>query len=95
MERGTKEMKPKYKIVEVEWLDAQSGFGNAQYVEDLCLVDLKPENMRYSFSVGYLLHNDKDKIILGFMLFGEDMVKHNQMIPKTLIKKMRYLKCRQ
>ena len=28
-------VKPKYKIVEIEWLDAQSGFGDAEYVEDL------------------------------------------------------------
>ena len=82
----------KYKVIEVEWLDAQSGFGNAQYVEDLCLVDLKPENMQYTHSVGYLLYEDKNKIVLGFMLFGEDMVKHNQMIPKSLIKKRRVLR---
>ncbi len=82
----------KYKVVEIEWLDAQSGFGNAQYVDDLCLVDLKPENMCYTFSVGYLLYEDKQKVILGFMLFGEDMVKHNQMIPKSLIKKRRVLR---
>ena len=82
----------KYKIVEVEWLDAQSGFGNAQYVEDLVLFDLKPENLTNTYSVGYLLHKDKDKIVLGFMLFGDDMVKHNQMIPRSLIRKMRYLK---
>ena len=84
--------KPKYKVIEVEWLDAQSGFGNAQYVEDLCLVELNPKNMNYTFSVGYLLHEDKEKIILGFMLFGNDMVKHNQMIPKSLIKRRRILK---
>jgi len=79
----------KNKIVEVEWLDAQSGFGNAQYVDDLVLVDLK--ELTYSHSVGYLLYEDKHKIVLGFMLFGDDMVKHNQMIPKSLIKKRRYL----
>ena len=85
-------MNPKYKVIEIEWLDAQSGFGNAQYVDDLVLQELKPENMRYSFSVGYLLYEDKQKIVLGFMLFGEDMVKHNQMIPKSLIKRRRFLK---
>ena len=84
--------KPKYKIVEVEWLDAQSGFGNAQYVEDLVLQELDITKIQWTFSVGYLLHKDKDKILLGFMLFGEDMVKHNQMIPRSLIKKIKYLK---
>ncbi len=79
--------RPKYKIVEVEWLDAQSGFGNAQYVEEL--THEKPE---HTFSIGYLLYECKDHIILGFMLFGEDMVKHNQLIPRGIIKKIRRVK---
>ena len=78
-------MKPKYKLVEVEWLDAQSYFGNAQYIEEL-----KEEKPLHSFSVGYLLHECKGHIVLGFMLFGEDMVKHNQLIPRGMIKKIRY-----
>ena len=85
-------IKSKYKIIEVEWLDAQSGFGNAQYVDDLILNELNPKEMSYTFSVGYLLHEDKNIIVLGFMLFGDDMVKHNQMIPKCLIKNRRVLK---
>ncbi len=78
---------PKYKIVEVEWLDAQSGFGVAQYVDEL-----KHEKPQHTFSIGYLLYECKEHIVLGFMLFGEDMVKHNQLIPRGMIKKMRYLK---
>ena len=81
-----KDMLNHYCKVEIEWLDAQSGFGNAQYVEDL--IQEKPQ---HSFSVGYLLHEHKDYIILGFMLFGEDMVKHNQLIPRGMVKKVRYL----
>jgi len=80
--------KPKYKIVEVEWMDAQSGFGNAELVEDL-IKDFKPTT---TFSVGYLLHDCKEYIILGFMLFGEEMVKHNQLIPRGMIKKIIKLK---
>jgi len=79
--------KPRYKKVEVEWFDAQSGFGNAQYVEELT-----QERPLHSFSVGYLLYECKEHIVLGFMLFGEDMVKHNQLIPKGMIKKMRQMK---
>lgn len=78
----------KYKIVEVEWLDAQSGFGQAQFIEEL----VEHEEPIHTFSVGYLLHQCKDYIILGFMLFGEDMVKHNQLIPRGMIKKIRRLK---
>ena len=79
--------RPKYPVVEIEWLDAQSGFGNARYVDDL-IEQGKPQ---HSFSVGYLLYECKDHIILGFMLFGEDMVKHNQLIPRGMVKKIRYL----
>jgi len=80
-------MKPKYKIVEVEWFDAQSGFGQAEFVDDL-IKQCKP---LHTFSVGYLLNENKDGVLLGFMLFGEDMVKHNQLIPKGMIKKIKVI----
>lgn len=77
----------KYQRVEVEWIDAQSGFGQAQLIEELINTELVS-----TYSTGYLLHEDKEKIILGFMLFGEDMVKHDQIIPKGMIKKITKLK---
>lgn len=80
--------KPKYKIVEVEWFDAQSGFGQAEFIDEAV------KNMRpiHTFSIGYLLNEDKESVLLGFMLFGNEMVKHNQLIPKGMIKKVRSLK---
>lgn len=80
--------KPKYKKVEVEWFDAQSGFGQAEFIDDL-IVQCKPF---HTFSVGYLLNESKDSVLLGFMLFGDKMCKHNQLIPKGMIKKIRELK---
>jgi len=78
----------KNKIVEVEWFDAQSGFSSP-----LNLEELEREEPIHSFSVGYLLKEDKDKIILGFMMFGnEGMFKHWQLIPKGMIKNIRSLK---
>lgn len=77
-------MRPEYKAVEVEWLDAQTGFGQAMMVDEL-----KNEKPLHSFSIGYLLYECSEYIILGFMLFGEDMVKHNQLIPRGMIKKIR------
>ena len=77
----------KYKIVEVEWVDAQSGFGQAEYIEDV----ISNCNLVTTFSAGYLLHEDKEKVILGFMLFSDEMVKHKQMIPKGMIKKIKIL----
>ena len=78
---------PKYDLVEVEWLDAQSGFGVAETIEDL-IEFYKP---LHSFSTGYLIYDCKDYIILAFMLFGDDMVKHNQLIPKGMIKSIKKL----
>ncbi|HEC65040.1 MAG TPA: hypothetical protein ENI23_07095 [bacterium] len=80
-------MNPEYKIVEVEWFDAQSGFGQAEFIADL-IEQCKPI---HTFSVGYLINENKEGVLLGFMLFGNDMIKHNQLIPKGMIVKMRVL----
>ena len=77
--------KLKYKIVEVEWLDAQSGFSIPLTIEEL-----EGEKPIHTLSVGYLLKEDDEKVILGFMMFGDEgMFKHWQLIPKGMIKKMR------
>ncbi len=74
----------KYDIVEVEWLDAQSGFGSP-----LSLEELEKEKPLHTFSVGYLLKEDQEKVTLGFMMFGEDeFFKHWQLIPRGMIKKI-------
>lgn len=84
-------MKANYKIYEVIWFDAQTHSG---YAEDIG--ELDEWNPCLSKSVGYLLHEDKEKIILGFMIFqdneGLNLVKHCQMIPKGMIKNKRLLK---
>lgn len=77
----------KYKIVEVKWFDAQSHMGYAEEIGDVS----KWEPI-ITYSCGYLLHQDKEKIVLGFMLFGEDGVKHCQLIPRGMIKKIREIK---
>lgn len=74
-----------YKIVEVEWIDAQSGFSIP-----LTIDELEIEEPVHTFSTGYLIKEDKEKVILGFMMFGDDgMFKHWQLIPKGMIKKMK------
>jgi len=84
-------MGKKYKIVEIEWFDAQTYSGYAEDIGKLgewipCLTS----------SVGYLLHEDKEKVILGFMIFQDDAeinaVKHCQMIPRGMIKKTNIIK---
>ena len=82
-----KENMDKHKIVEVEWFDAQSGFSSPLTIEEL-----ETEEMPHTFSVGYLIKEDKERIILGFMMFGEDMCKHWQLIPRGMIKKINVIK---
>ncbi len=79
--------KKKYKIVEVEWLDAQSGFSSPLTIEEL-----EREEPLITFSVGYLLKEDEEKVILGFMMFGDEgMFKHWQLIPRGMIKNIQTL----
>lgn len=76
-----------YEIVKVEWLDAQSGFSSP-----LTLEEIEREEPLHTFSVGYLLKEDKEKVILGFMMFGDEgMFKHWQLIPKGMIKSIKKL----
>jgi len=71
------------KIVEVEWEDAQSS------TESFTIDELKEMETLKTKSCGYLVHQDKDKIVLGFMVFGDEMVKHHQVIPKKMVIKIR------
>ncbi len=76
------------EIVKVEWLDAQSGFSSPLTIEEL-----ESEEPIITSSVGYLLKEDEKKIILGFMMFGDEgMFKHWQLIPKGMVKKITKLK---
>jgi len=73
-----------YDLVEVEWLDAQSGFHSPITIEEL-----ESEKPAHTKSIGYLVKEDKEKVILGFMLFGDEgMFKHWQLIPQGMIKKI-------
>jgi len=81
----------KYKIVEVKWIDAQSS------LDSITLSELSKSKLAITNSCGYLIHEDKEKIILGFMLFGvnwegEDLIKHYQIIPKGMIKSIKQIK---
>lgn len=74
------------KRVEVEWIDAQSSL-ESRYIDEL-----KDEQPLVTKSCGYLVNKDKDKIILAFMVFGENLIKHWQIIPRGMVKKIRELK---
>ncbi len=77
----------KTKIVEVKWFDAQS----STEVWDIEELENKLEPM-ISKSVGYLLIEKKDYIILGFTKFGNGLLKHHQCIPRGMIKKIKVIR---
>lgn len=74
------------KIVEIEWFDAQSSMESWSIEE---LAEAKPV---HTYSVGYLIHEFKDRIILGFMDFGNGFIKHHQCIPTGMIKKIKIIR---
>lgn len=79
----------KYKIVLVEWFDAQSS------LDSFTIDDIK-NNFKpiYTRSVGYLVEYNRDYIILVFTDFGDGIFKHVQCIPKAMIKQIKVLKVR-
>lgn len=90
-ERVINMAKKDYKVIEIEWFDAQTHSG---YAEDIG--KLEEWNPCLTKSIGYLLHEDKEKVILGFMIFQDEQeinsVKHCQMIPRGMIKKITKLR---
>ena len=76
----------KYERVEVWWLDAQHG---TSIIFEEELKELKPLLTR---NIGYLITDKKDYIILGYMLFDNEGIKHWQLIPKGIIVKISKLK---
>lgn len=73
-------------IIEIEWTDAQSS------TDAIPIEELKQHPLIKTKSVGYLLHQDQEKIILGFMDFGEGLIKHYQIIPIGMVKSIRKMK---
>ena len=75
------------KVVEVEWFDAQSSLESMtiEEIKDL----LKPI---YTKSVGYLVEDNKEYIVLAFCDFGDGLIKHHQVIPKGMIIKIKIIR---
>lgn len=70
------------QIIEIIWFDAQSSLSSMD-------IESAKEYFQPQFtkSVGMLIHEDKNMILLAFMKFGKNTYKHWQMIPKGMIKK--------
>ena len=78
-------------FVRVEWIDAHSSMDSITVEE---LIKAKPF---LTESVGCLMHEDKEKIILSFMNFGFNisdgpLIKHYQVIPKGMVRKITKLR---
>lgn len=67
------------KMVKVEWVDANAS------LEPMSIEELKELEPITSVSVGYLIMETENHVVLSFMNFGE-MMKHWQVIPKGMIK---------
>lgn len=75
-----------HKIVEVIWFDAQSSMDT--FTLDELINELEPIKTK---SIGYLLYECKEYILLGFMKFGDELIKHHQCIPRGMIKEIKEL----
>jgi len=73
------------KIVEVVWFDAQTST-QGLFVDELS--ELEPVLSR---SVGYLVKECEDYVILSFTCFNNDFYKHFQLIPTGMIKEIKVL----
>jgi len=71
--------------LEVEWIDAQHGT-TITHIDDF--EDMEPVKTK---SVGILVVDKKEFIILGFMIFDNLRVKHYQLIPRAIIQKIKIL----
>jgi len=74
------------RIVEVTWFDAQSS------MHSMTIDDLKEMKPVMTKSIGYLLIEAKEYIILGYMDFGEGLIKHHTCIPKGMINKIKVIR---
>jgi len=78
-------------FVRVVWVDAHSS------MDSITVEELIKETPFLTESVGCLMHEDKEKIILSFMNFGfnineSPLIKHYQVIPKGMVKTITKLK---
>ena len=78
-------MKVRDKI-EVEWVDAQTLEGFIPF-DEVMSTKLITAN-----TCGYFIGQDKEKIVISFMNFGEYDTKYFQIIPRVLIKKIKVLR---
>jgi hypothetical protein len=71
----------------VFWFDAQSSL--ERMTLDEIKEYLKPINTQ---SVGYLILETKEYVVLGFTDFDNGLIKHHQAIPRKMIKSIKVIR---
>jgi len=69
-----------YKKVDVVWLDAQSSMDS--FTIDEIRNELSPVLSR---SLGFLIVDKPDYIVLGYTIFDVGLIKHHTCIPRDMI----------
>ena len=87
----------KYKKVEITWVDSTSIKSGWDFIEDI-INEHTEIGMELMFSIGYLLQNTKDNVVICQSLHldpkkrkGYDRAIEYFSIPKGCIKKIEYL----
>ena len=81
-------MKGEKSIVEIVWFDAQSSLETIE-LKDLEKSKYKPVLTK---SIGYLIKEKEEYIVLAFVDFGNGHYKHWQVIPLGMIQTRKVLR---
>ena len=79
----------KYKIVEVEWLDAEEG-GEVGWNNTKEMLKIAKKLLPLMHTIGYLVHDGEDHIAL-LSTFHPDCCSTVEKIPRGMILKISYL----
>ena len=79
----------KYKIVEVEWLDAEEG-GEVGWNNTKEMLKIAKKLLPLMHTIGYLVHDGEDHIAL-LSTFHPDCCSTVETIPRGMILKISYL----
>lgn len=72
-----------FELVEVEWEDSFTE-------REVALASIRQETIWYT--VGYLLRDDPDRIVLAYSIERDDDSYDVLSIPRGMVREMRYLK---
>lgn len=83
---GDKENNNEFPMVKVVWEDASSS------MDSISVKDMKELETLAVVSVGELIVKDEEKVVLSFMSCEDNVMRHWQVIPKSSVYDIIYLK---